>query len=48
MAREPGGWLPALALALLLAMMVGAWLGFPRFYAWMGRNDCVAAGHADC
>ena len=40
--------LPALVLALLVALMAGAWFGFPYFQAWMARNDCVATGRTNC
>ena len=40
--------LPALVLALLVALMAAAWFGFPYFQAWMARNDCVATGRTNC
>jgi hypothetical protein len=46
--RPPSSLLPALALALLIAVMAGAWFGFPYFQAWMNRNDCVATGRVNC
>jgi hypothetical protein len=44
----PSSILPGLLLALLIALMVGAWYGFPYLQSWMARNDCVATGRTNC
>ena len=46
--RPYSSFLPAVALVLLIAVMLGSWWGFPYFQAWMNRNDCVATGRVNC
>lgn len=46
--RTASQWLPALVLLALAAALFGAWMLFPRFMAYMQRQDCVASGHVNC
>ena len=40
--------LAGIAFAVLLGALVGGvWL-FPRIYAYMSAQDCIAAGRMDC
>jgi len=40
--------LAAVAFALLLAaLVVGVW-AFPRVYAYMSQQDCIASGRTNC
>jgi len=32
---------------LLAALVLGVW-AFPRVYAYMTREDCIASGHTNC
>jgi hypothetical protein len=40
--------MPAIVLAGLVILMLGAWWVFPRFQAWMAFQDCVATGRTNC
>ena len=44
----PSGLGPALVLLALAALLLGGWWLFPRFSAYMARQDCVASGHVTC
>jgi hypothetical protein len=45
----PGGnLLPALVLAVLALLLVGGWWVFPKVWAYMGQQDCIASGHLNC
>lgn len=47
--RPPDGWvLPAIAMAVVLAVLLGGWLLFPRVQAYLGRQDCIATGRTNC
>ena len=46
--RRPVAWLPLIVLAALLALGLAGWKLFPYFAAYMGRQDCIAAGHLNC
>jgi len=41
-------FLAGVAFAALLALLIaGVWL-FPRVYAYMSRQDCIATGRTNC
>ncbi len=40
--------LPALVLLALVALLLAGWWLFPRFSAYMMRQNCVASGHVNC
>jgi hypothetical protein len=44
----PSRLLPIAVLAALVLLMLGGWLLFPRFQAWMAFQDCVATGRTNC
>ena len=44
----PSQWLPGLVLLALAAALFSGWMLFPRFLAYMQRQDCVASGHVNC
>jgi hypothetical protein len=35
-------------LAAVLGVLIAGWLLFPRFHAYMARQDCIASGHVNC
>ena len=37
-----------LALAVIVVLLVGGWLLFPRLHAEMMWQDCVASGRTNC
>ena len=39
---------PALFLLAFVVLLVGGWLLFPYFAAFMHRQDCIAAGNMNC
>ncbi len=41
-------YLPALTLLLLVLLLVGGWLLFPRMQAYMVEQDCIASGRTNC
>jgi hypothetical protein len=49
-ARRKRRWdiVPLLALLLVLLLLVGGWLLFPRLHAEMMWQDCVASGRTNC
>ena len=46
--KPPSSFLPALALAALIGLMLCGYWGFPYLQAWMHHNDCVATGRTNC
>jgi hypothetical protein len=43
-----GSLLPTIVFALLVAALVaGVWV-FPRVYAYMTEQDCIASGRTNC
>lgn len=38
----------ALVLLALAALLAAGWFLFPRFSAYMARQDCIASGHVNC
>jgi uncharacterized membrane protein len=41
-------WLAPLAFVIVVAALVaGVWL-FPRIYAYMSEQDCIASGRTNC
>jgi hypothetical protein len=45
---EPSRWLPSAVLAGIVLLLLAGWWLFPRFQAYMAREDCIAAGHINC
>jgi hypothetical protein len=45
---EPSRWLAPLVLAAIVLLLLAGWFLFPRFQAYMARQDCIAAGHINC
>jgi flagellar biogenesis protein FliO len=46
--QQNSNFLAGVAFALLLALIIaGVWL-FPRIYAFMNRQDCIASGRTNC
>ena len=43
-----GRLLPLAAFAIVLALLVGGFLLFPRLQRMIGFQDCVATGRTDC
>jgi hypothetical protein len=41
-------YLPALTLVLLVILLVGGWLLFPKVQAYMAEQDCIASGRTNC
>jgi hypothetical protein len=35
-------------LAAIVLLLLAGWFLFPRFQAYMARQDCIAAGHINC
>jgi hypothetical protein len=40
--------LPVLVLLGLVALLALGWFAFPRFLAYMQRQDCIASGRVNC
>lgn len=46
--QRPATLLPTIAFVLLVAALVaGVWV-FPRVYAYMSEQDCIASGRTNC
>ncbi len=46
--HQNSNFLAGVAFALLLAaLVVGVWV-FPRVYAYMSQQDCIASGRTNC
>jgi hypothetical protein len=45
---EPSRWLPPVVLAAIVLLLLAGWFLFPRFQAYMARQDCIASGHINC
>jgi hypothetical protein len=41
-------WLPGLVLLALVVLLMLGWVLFPRFAAYMQRQDCIASGRVNC
>jgi hypothetical protein len=41
-------YLPAITLILLVLLLVGGWLLFPKLQAYMAEQDCIASGRTNC
>ena len=47
--RPLDGWvLPAITMAVVLAVLLAGWLLFPRVQVYLGRQDCIATGRTNC
>lgn len=41
-------YLPIITLILLVILLVGGWLLFPKVQAYMAEQDCIATGRTNC
>jgi hypothetical protein len=46
--EQNSNFLAGVALAVVLAVIVGGVWAFPRIYAFMSQQDCIGSGRTNC